>query len=333
MALLLLLRPVLLLSLLLSAPILRSQAASGSIAEEEDFSEELLLRPLPDRKVLAHFHFRSRAPHTSSNGLHHHLFPKAISQLLRLKGNSQKKVKAAAPASSGKRPHLEVETVGDAPRPKKLVKKLAKKGEQEIHVISGQTTGATIPSVSLLPLVVEASIAIQLDPSIEPAINSAVEQLATSAPVVAYAKPNSVAITLEEATPSAKKNSLPIPKKTTAIIMEEKDNKSEGPQLVRRSQPAKKTTLNPQLVVETASQVEPPSVEANPDPARALLVELEPTAVTSVHPQDQNISIHPQEVTSNFVPDYSFHRKFYALKGVIYISWPPQWPSNVDKLH
>ncbi|TQE08370.1 hypothetical protein C1H46_005998 [Malus baccata] len=81
MALLLLLRPVLLLSLLLSAPILRSQAASGSIAEEEDFSEELLLRPLPDRKVLAHFHFRSRAPHTSSNGRHRHISAVLVGQV------------------------------------------------------------------------------------------------------------------------------------------------------------------------------------------------------------------------------------------------------------
>ncbi|BFG42719.1 hypothetical protein CerSpe_289930 [Prunus speciosa] len=78
---LLLLRPILLLSFLLFAPILNFKAALGSVTEE-DFSEELLLRPLPDRKVLAHFHFRSRAPHTSSNGRHHHLFPKAISQLV-----------------------------------------------------------------------------------------------------------------------------------------------------------------------------------------------------------------------------------------------------------
>ncbi|BBH10031.1 GPI transamidase component Gpi16 subunit family protein [Prunus dulcis] len=74
-------RPILLLSFLLFAPILNFKAALGSVTEE-DFSEELLLRPLPDRKVLAHFHFRSRAPHTSSNGRHHHLFPKAISQLV-----------------------------------------------------------------------------------------------------------------------------------------------------------------------------------------------------------------------------------------------------------
>ncbi|XP_065874968.1 GPI transamidase component GPI16 [Euphorbia lathyris] len=59
----------------LSAPVL-------AIKEEEEFHEELLLRPLPDRKVLAHFHFQSTAPPSISNGRHHHLFPKAISQLV-----------------------------------------------------------------------------------------------------------------------------------------------------------------------------------------------------------------------------------------------------------
>ncbi|XP_042516140.1 GPI transamidase component PIG-T [Macadamia integrifolia] len=50
--------------------------------EEEEFSEELLLKPLPDRKVLAHFHFDSRAPPSTSHGRHHRLFPKAIAQLV-----------------------------------------------------------------------------------------------------------------------------------------------------------------------------------------------------------------------------------------------------------
>lgn len=56
------------------------------IAEEEDqieqFSEALLLRPLPDRKVLAHFHFESKVPPTRTHGSHHHLFPKSIYQLV-----------------------------------------------------------------------------------------------------------------------------------------------------------------------------------------------------------------------------------------------------------
>ncbi|OVA19112.1 GPI transamidase component PIG-T [Macleaya cordata] len=54
----------------------------GSIGDEE-FSEELLLKPLPDRKLLAHFHFDSRTPSTKLHGHHHILVPKAIYQLVR----------------------------------------------------------------------------------------------------------------------------------------------------------------------------------------------------------------------------------------------------------
>ncbi|KAK6937634.1 GPI transamidase component PIG-T [Dillenia turbinata] len=52
------------------------------VEEQEQFTEELLLKPLPDRKVLSHFHFQSRAPPTASYGHHHRLFPKAIYQLV-----------------------------------------------------------------------------------------------------------------------------------------------------------------------------------------------------------------------------------------------------------
>lgn len=62
-------------------------SASESIAKEEkvvdeEFSEALLLRPLPDRKVLSHFHFRSSAPPSRTYGRHHHIFPKSIYQLV-----------------------------------------------------------------------------------------------------------------------------------------------------------------------------------------------------------------------------------------------------------
>ncbi|KAK6141866.1 hypothetical protein DH2020_024390 [Rehmannia glutinosa] len=64
-------------------------SASESIAEEdkveklnEEFTEALLLRPLPDRKVLAHFHFQSSAPPTRTYGRHHYIFPKSIYQLV-----------------------------------------------------------------------------------------------------------------------------------------------------------------------------------------------------------------------------------------------------------
>ncbi|KAK1620700.1 hypothetical protein QYE76_026217 [Lolium multiflorum] len=69
-------RRLLALSLLL---LLLAAAAPAPSAAAEEFTEELLLRPLPDRKALAHFHFRSSTP---APARHHHLFPKAISHLV-----------------------------------------------------------------------------------------------------------------------------------------------------------------------------------------------------------------------------------------------------------
>lgn len=73
------LRSIFLFVLLLFA--YETSLAKAEVGKDEEFSEALLLRPLPDRKVLAHFHFQSRAPPTNSYGRHHHLFPKSIYQL------------------------------------------------------------------------------------------------------------------------------------------------------------------------------------------------------------------------------------------------------------
>lgn len=54
-----------------------------SNGREEEFTEELLLKPLPDKKLLSHFHFESFALSSVDNGRHHHLFPKAIAQLVK----------------------------------------------------------------------------------------------------------------------------------------------------------------------------------------------------------------------------------------------------------
>ncbi|XP_047938954.1 GPI transamidase component PIG-T-like [Salvia hispanica] len=60
-----------------------SATASVRVEElNEEFTEALLLRPLPDRKVLAHFHFRSSAPPSQRYGRHHRIFPKSIYQLV-----------------------------------------------------------------------------------------------------------------------------------------------------------------------------------------------------------------------------------------------------------
>ncbi|KAL7116192.1 hypothetical protein ACP275_04G227800 [Erythranthe tilingii] len=60
-----------------------SESTAGEDKEaNEEFTEALLLRPLPDRKVLAHFHFQSSAPPTQTYGRHHYIFPKSIYQLV-----------------------------------------------------------------------------------------------------------------------------------------------------------------------------------------------------------------------------------------------------------
>jgi GPI-anchor transamidase subunit T len=75
------LAPTRILSLILFLLIIISSSSAKVVKEE--FSEELLLKPLPDRKVLAHFHFQTKAPiHEHSFARYHHLFPKSIAQLV-----------------------------------------------------------------------------------------------------------------------------------------------------------------------------------------------------------------------------------------------------------
>ncbi|KAL9250601.1 GPI transamidase component PIG-T-like protein [Drosera capensis] len=75
--------------LIFSASIFASTSESETIKEnddddEEEFHEELLLRPLPDRKLLAHFRFESRLGGVEDGGRNWHLrlFPKSIYQLV-----------------------------------------------------------------------------------------------------------------------------------------------------------------------------------------------------------------------------------------------------------
>ncbi|GLT24940.1 hypothetical protein SLA2020_001010 [Shorea laevis] len=74
-------RCILLLLITLTHQFFPCISVFGSVIDgkREESREELLLKPLPDWKLLAHFHFQSRPPLSGSNGRHHHLFPKAIS--------------------------------------------------------------------------------------------------------------------------------------------------------------------------------------------------------------------------------------------------------------
>lgn len=58
-------------------------ATTQELQYKEEFNEELLIKPLSDRKILSHFHFRHTLPDVTSS--HHSLFPKAIFQLVCLR--------------------------------------------------------------------------------------------------------------------------------------------------------------------------------------------------------------------------------------------------------
>lgn len=75
-------------------------------------------------------------------------------------------VAPVAPTAPSKWPCPDVETTGNVAQPKKHIKKKAKMGAREIHVISSQTTGAITPSTHIPFLVVQASTEVPQNPLI-----------------------------------------------------------------------------------------------------------------------------------------------------------------------
>ncbi|KAL3690920.1 hypothetical protein R1sor_004571 [Riccia sorocarpa] len=71
----------LLFLLLFSALLSRISGLESVVDEKEKFSEDLLIRPLSDGKVLSHFYFKNYQ-RTLGSAAHTHVFPKAISQLV-----------------------------------------------------------------------------------------------------------------------------------------------------------------------------------------------------------------------------------------------------------
>lgn len=146
---------------------------------------------------------------------------------------SVKKATATVLTSPSKRPRPEAEMAGYAPQPKKRVKKLAKKGEREIQVISSHTTGSIAPNISLPPPIVEAlKRGLQNPPKdqatkVHPTISAVVESIV--APLVKDPVTPGLAVTLGvgpvavdvgKTTTLAKKNRLQNPKKRSIIIVE-----------------------------------------------------------------------------------------------------------------
>ncbi|KAM1798877.1 hypothetical protein ACFX12_032902 [Malus domestica] len=167
----------------------------------------------------------------------------------------------------------------------------------EIHVISSQTTRTTAPSVSFPPPVVEVSVIVRPDPMIEPAIDPFVKQLVTPAMATAHAKAGSMTATLNNVTSLTKKNLPPNPKAKPVVILEEEDDNSEEIPLMSHPRPIRLLTNNPPPVVKAIDQVDPPAADRGKIP----FVEPKTTTETTIHLQDHNLGIPPQEVISSFV--------------------------------
>ncbi|CAN6703607.1 unnamed protein product [Malus baccata var. baccata] len=274
-----------------------------------------------------------------------------------------KRAKTAVQAVLSKRPRQEVEQAIEAPQPAKRVKKLAKKGERVIHVISSQTTGATTPSVSPSPPIIQALVekrSITAEEIVQVRPVSKVGEPVVVLPVEAAPVPEEAVLVTEVTYP---KNPKP-----SAFVLEESDGNDEVP-LASRFRPRRQ----PPPVSEVAVQVSLTMI----DRGKRSTGELKTAAETPVPPpvSEEAVQVGPsttdhgkrpvgepeataerpficrtrtsiflrrkpfrpltlnQENTKCQVPVHSFHRKFYAPKGVIYISWPPPWPSNIDNLH
>ncbi|CAN6547300.1 unnamed protein product [Malus baccata var. baccata] len=269
-----------------------------------------------------------------------------------------KKDKTAGRAVLIKRPRLEAEPAVEPPPPANRVKKLAKKGAREIHVIFSHTTGTTTPSASPSPAAGQSLV--EKPPASVAEIVQARPVSGAGTPVV---PPSVEEAPVPQKAVSATEGTSPKNPKPSVFVLEESEGSDEVPLAHRPHTPRQPPPVSEMAVQAGPSTdnrgkrpVEEPTVVAEPlapsqdqgvpssetavpvgpstaDRGKRPVEEPEATAESPVHPQDQGFHIPPQEVTSAFVPVHSFHRQFYAPKGVIYISWPPQWPSNVDNLH
>ncbi|KAM1658872.1 hypothetical protein ACFXTN_042985 [Malus domestica] len=177
-------------------------------------------------------------------------------------------------ALPSKRPRREVKPTVEPSRPAKRVKRLARKGEREIHVISSQTTGATTPSVSPSPPVAQALVENQPIPT---------EEAVQPRPVSKVRKPVivplvEVASILEKAVPPTEKTSSVKP---SVVVLKESEGSDEVP---LASRPRSHRRLPP--VSEAAVQVGLTTVDHSKPPAEEPATAME----APIHLQNQDLN-------------------------------------------
>ncbi|XP_068319660.1 cell wall adhesin EAP1-like [Pyrus communis] len=186
-----------------------------------------------------------------------------------------------------KRRHREAEPEDDDLRPSKRVKKLAKKGDREIHVVPSDTTRTTAPAGS--PFVSAAPASTNPIPSAVSLPEATADPAVVSAPA---SEPVMAPAVRETAAPVE----APSIQRPTVFLKEDVESENDEVPLERRPRPANSPPVHPHLVVEAAAQLHPPTADRGKRP----LADPEATAETPLHPQDEDLPIPPQEVSSAF---------------------------------
>ncbi|KAB2627718.1 proline-rich protein 12-like [Pyrus ussuriensis x Pyrus communis] len=206
-----------------------------------------------------------------------------------------------------KRPHREAEPAEEAHRPSKRVKKLAKKGDREIHVVPSDTTGTpapagtpSMPAVPASPIPIPPAVSLA-DPIVAPA--------PASKPVVAPEMGKSAAPAEAPSTPT--------------VILEDVESESDEVPLQRRRRPVNSPPVHPSPVVEATARPCSPAADRGKRP----MADPEATAETPIHPQDEDPPIPPQEVSSAFVSLVSF-----VLIFSFFFHVQPSWEVELDAL-
>ncbi|XP_050110109.1 uncharacterized protein LOC126588986 [Malus sylvestris] len=250
-----------------------------------------------------------------------------------------KKDKTAGRVVLIKRPRPEAEPAVESPPPAKRVKKLAKKGAQEIHVISNHTTGTTTPSASPSPAAGHSLV--EKPPASVVEIVQAWPVSGAGTPIV---PPSVDEAPVPQKAVSATEGTSPKNPKPSVFVLEESEGSDEvplahrphthrqpppvsemavqaGPSTANRGKrPVEEPTAVSEPLAPSQDQSVPSSEAAVPvgpstaDRGKRPVEEPEATAESPVHPQDQGFHIPSQEATSAFA---SWEVEFKALLSSI----------------
>ncbi|XP_068304286.1 uncharacterized protein [Pyrus communis] len=191
-----------------------------------------------------------------------------------------------------KLPQREAELEDDAPRPSKRVKKLAKKGDREIHVVPSDTIGTTahagspsFPAASASTNPIPPAVSLP-ETTVDPAVVSAPAPELVVAPTVGETAAPVEAPSIQRPTPSSRNE----------IFSQDVESENDEVPLEVSPRLANFLSVHSPSVVEATAQPRLPTADRGKRP----MADPEATTETPIHPQDEDLPIPPQEVSSAF---------------------------------